>query len=48
MNRIEEIEKKETFRTNFCWKKITEFFPGDTIKVNVRNCRRKETKSSGF
>ena len=35
MNRIEEIEKKHLEPVS-AGKKITEFFPGDTIKVNVR------------
>ena len=34
MNRIEEIEKKHLEQVS-AGKKITEFFPGDTIKVGV-------------
>ena len=35
MNRIEDIEKKH-LETILAGKKITEFYPGDTVKVNVR------------
>ena len=47
MNRIEEIEKKhlEKLTTD---KQITEFFPGDTIRVNVRIVEGKRQRVQAF
>ena len=47
MNRIEEIEKKhlENLTAN---KQATEFFPGDTIRVNVRIVEGKRQRVQAF
>jgi len=47
MNRIEEIEKKHLEQIS-AGKKITEFFPGDTIKVNVRIVEGKRQRVQAF
>jgi len=47
MNRIEEIEKKHLEQVS-SGKKITEFFPGDTIKVNVRIVEGKRQRVQAF
>lgn len=47
MNRIEEIEKKHLEQVS-AGKKITEFFPGDTIKVNVRIVEGKRQRVQAF
>ena len=47
MNRIEEIEKKHLEQVS-AGKKITEFFPGDTIKVNVRIVEGKRHRVQAF
>ena len=47
MNRIEEIEKKHLEQVSV-GKKITEFFPGDTIKVNVRIVEGKRQRVQAF
>lgn len=47
MNRIEEIEKKHSEQVS-AGKKITEFFPGDTIKVNVRIVEGKRQRVQAF
>jgi len=47
MNRIEEIEKKHLEQIS-TGKKITEFFPGDTIKVNVRIVEGKRQRVQAF
>ena len=47
MNRIEDIEKKH-LETILAGKKITEFFPGDTVKVNVRIVEGKRQRVQAF
>jgi large subunit ribosomal protein L19 len=47
MNRIEEINKKHLEQIS-TGKKITEFFPGDTIKVNVRIVEGKRQRVQAF
>ncbi len=47
MNRIEEIEKKHLEQVTK-GKKITEFFPGDTIRVNVRIVEGKRQRIQAF
>ena len=47
MNRIEEIEKKHLEKL-ISGKKITEFFPGDTIRVNVRIVEGKRQRIQAF
>lgn len=47
MNRIEDIEKKH-LETILVGKKITEFFPGDTVKVNVRIVEGKRQRVQAF
>ena len=47
MNRIEEIEKKHLEQVS-AGKTITEFFPGDTIKVNVRIVEGKRQRVQAF
>jgi len=47
MNRIEEIEKKHLEQVS-AGKKIIEFFPGDTIKVNVRIVEGKRQRVQAF
>ena len=47
MNRIEEIEKKHLEKLIY-GKKITEFFPGDTIRVNVRIVEGKRQRIQAF
>ena len=47
MNRIEDIEKKH-LETILVGKKITEFYPGDTVKVNVRIVEGKRQRVQAF
>ena len=47
MNRIEDIEKKH-LETILAGKKITEFYPGDTVKVNVRIVEGKRQRVQAF
>ena len=47
MNRIEDIEKKH-LETILDGKKITEFYPGDTVKVNVRIVEGKRQRVQAF
>ena len=47
MNRIEEIEKKHLEKLT-TGKQITEFFPGDTIRVNVRIVEGKRQRVQAF
>jgi len=47
MNRIEEIEKKHLEQISK-GKKTTEFFPGDTIRVNVRIVEGKRQRVQAF
>ena len=47
MNRIEDIEKKHLEKI-LAGKKITEFFPGDTVKVNVRIVEGKRQRVQAF
>ena len=47
MNRIEDIEKKH-LETILAGKKTTEFFPGDTVKVNVRIVEGKRQRVQAF
>ena len=47
MNRIEDIEKKH-LETILAGKKTTVFFPGDTVKVNVRIVEGKRQRVQAF
>lgn len=47
MNRIDEIEKKHLEQVS-SGKKITNFFPGDTVKVNVRIVEGKRQRVQAF
>jgi len=47
MNRIEDIEKKH-LETILAGKKITQFYPGDTVKVNVRIVEGKRQRVQAF
>ena len=47
MNRIEDIEKKH-LETILDGKKVTEFYPGDTVKVNVRIVEGKRQRVQAF
>jgi large subunit ribosomal protein L19 len=47
MNRIEDIEKQHLKKLS-TGKKMTEFFPGDTIKVNVRIVEGKRIRVQAF
>lgn len=47
MNRIEDIEKKHLEKI-LAGKKITEFYPGDTVKVNVRIVEGKRQRVQAF
>ena len=47
MNKIEDIEKKHLEKI-LAGKKITEFYPGDTVKVNVRIVEGKRQRVQAF